>query len=69
LVERKAGHDLSESSVRKLAHKHGYSISISRQREHLINRGEFMLTENSMNAVVMGPDTMPTSAKFATISV
>ncbi len=61
--------DLSESSVRKLAHKHGYSISKSRQREHLNNRGEFMLIENSMNAVVMGPDTMPTSAKFATIFV
>jgi hypothetical protein len=25
--------------------------------------------ENSMNAVVMGPDTVPTSAKFATIFV
>ncbi len=43
-----------EDRIRKLATKHGYQVTKSRQHLHMDNHGHYRLIDVNLNTVVMG---------------
>ena len=48
--------ELNESTVRSRAKRRGYKVWKARGREHINNRGQYMLVDASRNTVALGGD-------------